>query len=141
MSVVVWDGKTLAADTQGTVGSQISRTSKIFRHKNARLGLVGNYGRGLELVEWFKSGEKIAKFPELDDDEDYAALIVIKDGETPYVYPGNERKEPVLDSFYAWGSGSNFALGALQMGASAVEAVEATCRWSTDCSLPYEALS
>ena len=141
MSVIVWDGKTLAADTQGTIGDKVCTTTKIFRHKNARIGVVGNYGLGLRLVEWFKQGEKEDKFPEqIDDEDNYCAMVVFKDGQTPYVYPGTIFKEPILDAYYAWGSGCDIAIGALYMGADSVTAVKAACRWSASCSEPVECL-
>jgi ATP-dependent protease HslVU (ClpYQ) peptidase subunit len=42
-------------------------------------------------------------------------------------------RQVVEDPFMAWGSGRDFALGAMAMGATAREAVAVACRFNVYC--------
>jgi len=45
----------------------------------------------------------------------------------------------MMNSFMAWGSGRDYAMGAMEMGADARRAVEVTNVHSTDCGFGVEA--
>lgn len=51
--------------------------------------------------------------------------------------------DPIRDEIVALGCGAQFAYGAMEVGATPVEAVRATCRRDTACALPvqWEALA
>jgi len=46
-----------------------------------------------------------------------------------------------MDSYMAWGSGSDFARAAMAMGAKAEQAVRVASRFSIDCGLGVDALT
>lgn len=79
MTVVAWDGKSLAVDKQATCADMRMTTTKACR---------------------LQQGDVVAL---------------------------------VFDRFMAWGSGRDFAMGAMEMGASAYRAVEVAIRHSTGC--------
>ena len=129
MSVVVWDGKTLAADKQGTVGEVAITVTKLWKLEDGTIvGAVGDAFEGIGLKDWFASGAD----PDKWDPDNETMLIVAKDGECKFcaqipVFI------PVEDPFMAWGAGADIALGAMMMGANAVKAVGIVCSLSVSC--------
>ena len=124
MSTVVYDGKILAADRQMTSNCTIKICHKIFKEKNYIMSFVGGLAQGLHLCEWYRKGAKVKDYPIFQlDKEDFTTLIVAKKKEVVY-YQDLPIPVKVHDSFAAWGSGSDFAMGAMAFGANAIEAVE-----------------
>jgi len=86
------------------------------------------------MVTWLEAGRNAETFPaENEKSEDYATLLVVhRDGKL-------ERFESCAGSIivespqHAIGSGRDFALMAMHMGADARRAVELTCELSVDC--------
>ena len=92
------------------------------------IGFVGNYGDSLEFVEWVRCGADLSDWPEFqtyrgnDDAPDFTALMLHEDGID--LWSEHAQPEPVLDEFFAIGSGSEAATAAMHMGASAHDAIE-----------------
>lgn len=132
MTCIAFDGRMLAADKRATAGGGIARTvTKIERHGNALLAIVGNWDVGAEMPEWFKAGADPEKFP-AKAREDEATLIVITTGciKTYAIGPYAMRIE---QDRCAFGSGRDFAEAAMYCGKSAADAVEIACIFQTDC--------
>lgn len=132
MIVIVWDGKTLAADKRMTDGGGMARTvTKIQRHENVLLAWTGALDTGLELREWFKAGAVPAAFP-AKAREDIATLVVISAGkvETYNASPNGVRIEADRCAF---GSGRDYAEAAMYCGRDAAEAAAIACRFQCDC--------
>jgi ATP-dependent protease HslVU (ClpYQ) peptidase subunit len=135
VTVVAWDGKTLAADRQATRASMVRAVRKVFRLRGGELvGICGLEAAGRELIRWYEEGQDPAKYPPMQNTSDWARLIVIRSKE---ILEFEQRPVPlrVREGFFAWGSGSDFAMGAMATGASAVEAVRIASRFSADCGL------
>ena len=130
MSVVVWDGKTLATDRSATDGATIWEVSKLRVFKDFALVGVGpalDVGR---LTDWYLNGCVADRFP-------YGAvhsrLLVCRNGKLfeysssslPTIYNHNQK--------VAFGVGKDFAFGALAMGATSEQAVSIACKYSTAC--------
>jgi 20S proteasome alpha/beta subunit len=134
VSVIVWDGKSLAADRQWTAGNLIRTTTKIWKHGDVLMGGSGTLTHVEALRNWVLGGMLPAKFPDLKCDQNYVPhfwLInrngaVAKFEDTPYPMT-------LRDPFFAEGSGRDFAYGALEMGADAARAVEIACKYDTSC--------
>lgn len=133
MTIIAWDGKTLAADKRMSSGGMPRTTTKIFRVRTSLCGAAGNADQCAEMIAWFKSGAEESKFPSSQrDKDDWATLVVIdKDGirfyeRTPYPCV-------VEDKFYATGSGRDFATAAMHCGKSAREAVEIASLFDIGC--------
>jgi hypothetical protein len=85
------------------------------------------------MTELWERGELLTKWPDFQKTEDWCRIVICTKGKLFYA-----ERLPVLfevyDPYYAFGSGRDFALGAMAVGADAIRAVEATCRHSTECS-------
>lgn len=139
MSVVVWDGKTLAADKQGTCGDLMKKTTKIKRAESGDLlAWVGTSEYGLVLAQWYENGCKPEDWPEFQKSDEWSRLIVVHKGKA-YEYETTPTRQPVETVPMAWGSGSDFALGALAMGADAAEAVRVASKYSVSCGFGVDA--
>lgn len=133
MSVVAWDGKMLAADKQMNCASLKSKCTKIYKMDEEVLAFTGDMEVGLLLIGWYKEGADPAKYPEVQKDKDRWTRLIVVNKELCFFYEMLPVAIPVEDSFAAWGSGRDFALGAMAMNADARQAVEIANRFSTDC--------
>lgn len=86
----------------------------------------------------FPSAKKLRKM----EHGSVLSLVVLPDGSMWCIGTGKDYGgvEPVQHPFFAIGSGSHVALGAMQQGASAKEAVAAACRWNIYCREPIHIL-
>lgn len=132
MTVVVWDGKDLAVDSHASDGKAKGRATKVWRYESSLLTGSGHLASILEMVEWVVTGASPLKFPKCQQGPRQCVLIRLgPDGisrweSTPY--PIQMSGEP-----FAYGAGAEFAYGALHMGASAAQAVDAAIRYSPYC--------
>ena len=132
MTVIAWDGNTLAADKRTSFGTLIRTTTKIFRVGDALCAHSGNAAVGEEMLAWFRSGAKADTFPSVQRTDDWAELMVIRKGEilkyeqTPYPIH-------VEDRFIAIGCGRDYAMAAMHLGCSAVKAVEVEIELDSGC--------
>lgn len=134
MSVVVWDGKTMAADKRACVGELAVQVAKAWRVRDGVvLAVTGDAGPGQMLVDWWVSGADPAKWPAVQATDNWTRLIVWEPGQRPYSYEQHPAKLHFEHPFMAWGSGRDYALGALAMGATARQAVEIASRFNIYC--------
>ena len=132
MSVIAWDGRTLAADKRLCLGTLIRTTTKIFRVGDALCAYAGEAGAGEEMLAWFRGGAIPSEFPARQRTDEWAGLLVIRKGEilkyekTPYPLM-------VEDKTYAIGCGRDFALAAMHLGHDARTAVEVTIALDNAC--------
>lgn len=133
MSVVAWDGKTLAADQQATCADLRTKTKKIFEHDGYIIAFTGDDDKGRHLLEWYINGCKYSEWPEFQKDKDHWTRLIIASTEGCFVYEQTAYPIPILSDFTAWGSGRDFAIGAMEMGANAVQAVEVAIIHSIGC--------
>jgi len=129
VSVVAWDGRTLAADRQSTNHGNRSEVQKLWRAANplTALAVTGGIAEGLAMVEWYKAGADPASYPAFQNDSGrWTRLIVVTETELlEYEQPSTPIRWRRQDK-RAWGSGRDYAIGAMAAGASAREAVEIT---------------
>ena len=143
MSVVAWDGKTIAADRQGTVAGMrhLARKICLLPVVNSVVAWTGTLDQGVALSAWFTAGADPRSWPEFQKDkEDWTRLIVATPNRI-YTYERLPVLQEIEDSFFAWGSGRDFAMGALAHGADAVTAVEIASAWDAGCGLGVDAFS
>ena len=141
MSIVVWDGTSLAADRQATNFNMRFETRKIFRlADNEVVAFTGGTPEVCGLLDWVKNGSKKEEWPKFQEDKEHWArmILVSKDSMgaiTVNIYEHLPYPFKHYGRFSAWGVGRDFAIGALEMGADAKRAVEVTCKYNTDCGL------
>jgi hypothetical protein len=142
MSVIAWDGRFLAADRSivysgmRQLGSKMIVT-RIKNKPNTVIAWTGNHSQGLALARWYLCGEKTKKWPAFQSSDDWTRLIVASGG-CVWCYEQLPERLCVDDEFSAWGSGRDYAMGAMRMRASAKEAVEAACAFDINCGFGAE---
>ena len=125
MTTIAWDGKTLAADGQVTIGDSGIMTlkrQKIFKKIGIFdvLAFAGSLEPVEEFLEWAKNPEE-----GVPPEGEYTVIFVV-DG----VLAFSHMTTPITNSITigkgeidAWGSGANFAIGAMHAGKTAIQAV------------------
>lgn len=134
MTVIAWDGKTLAADKLACNGSTKSTTTKIFRHDDCLLAVTGNLSIGMEMVNWARSGYKPEEYPASNRNlNEGCSLIKIEPNGDVWKYESAPFPFKLEGRFLAFGSGDECAYVAMHCGATAAEAVAATSLFNTGC--------
>lgn len=142
MTVIVWDGTTLAADKQ--MGVEYPRAvTKIQRtHDGELIGICGHFDHGQELVRWYLAGCNPATFParQADDDKSSELIIIRADGSL-WMLLGSPTPIKIENPSHAIGSGRDFAVAAMYLGKDAREAVEIACELCGSCGLGVDTLT
>lgn len=149
MTIICWDGRTLAADKRRLHGRTIVTTTKIERFVNAKtkdlelLGVAGDASDARELAAWYKSGADPETFPARSrNSEEGAALLVIAKHGTEVKeyfsgpYPLNFDQKQV-----ALGCADEGAYIAMACGKTAAEAVELVSRFNSGCGNGVDTLT
>ena len=150
MSVIVWDGKIVAADRQMTSGD-LKRTYTKLHHvatdpvrrewsREFVVAGVGSADELLALVDWARKGFVRSEWPDFMRKKDCETkMIVVSASGVALHFEGEPYGIPVKDSFIAWGSGRELSMGAMAMGASATQAVRVACHHSPFCGMGIDA--
>lgn len=151
MTVVAWDGRTLAADKRAVNAGMQRTVTKVRKlpiattdHRPAHYVLVagsGSFDQVMLMTEWVRAGEDPATFPASQRDKDAYASMVIIDENRVYVIEQLPVRFRVEDQLYAMGSGRDFAMMAMHLGKSAAEAVELAALYQTDCGNGVDAVT
>lgn len=134
MTVIAWDGKTLAADKR--MGIDYPRTvTKIRRLLSGELvGITGTFDQGLILAEWYEAGADPATFPAFQaDPEKNSELIIVRRDGVVCSLSNQPVAMPMQDKQFAVGSGRDFAATAMHLGKTAAEAVAITNLLCASC--------
>lgn len=139
MSILVFDGLTLAADSQANADHCSFPFPKIMRVEDKLVGAIGPLQSVSRLFDWAsnaflsepREGLSPNKFP---TDVKGAQLLVVSKDKGVIRYNGSPT--PLLHGMnkIAIGEGAPFAYGALHMGATAEQAVAAAIQFSPHCS-------
>ncbi len=137
---MAWDGKSIAADRQVTRCGQRGSITKLHRLDNGEvLTWTGHLQNCLGMQHWYLAGAKPSEWNNYRVDPESSAELVIlsEDGLWTFSGPYGVRVE---DAFFALGSGAEYALAALAMGATAKEAVEIASRFDNGCGLGIDVM-
>jgi hypothetical protein len=142
MSVVVWDGKSVVADKQATCAGLKLTATKIRRVGDGLiLAWTGEQDSGEMMANWYVLGQDPAKWPSCQADKDlWCRLVVFHTDGSVETYERQPVPFPMLDAFMAWGSGRDYAMGAMARGATAREAAEIACRFDNGCGMGFDEL-
>lgn len=146
MTVIVWDGKTLAADKMAVQGGLKRPVTKIKKINGNLCAISGDWDLAQETFEWFAKGADPEKLPPYyRDKDDWQPMLVItpmgrviKYERSPYPMEYTESVE--TQGFYAMGSGRDFAIGAIAMGADAIEAVRVASLYCDSCGMGIDSV-
>ncbi len=100
-----------------------SSMTKVWKRGDQLIGLVGEMGRGMQVVEWYKKGGNLSMFPtEAMKGGDF--ILLIWNGVN--IITIDEQGFPLMveDTSASVGSGAMAAMGAMRMGAGAQMAIE-----------------
>lgn len=143
MTTIAWRDGTMAADSQMSSGGTKLMTVKLFRVPGRIVGFSGHIGFGHIFVDWLRRGGQKRGRPEWKDtiaEVQFSALVMDRRGACEF-WDEYLQPYPVEEEFAAIGSGQDVAYGAFEMGASAVEAVEAACRRNSGTGLPVVSMT
>lgn len=130
MTTIAWRDGVLAADGRVTYGGSLILTDsckKIRRLSDGSLfALCGDPVLEERLIEWLENCEEGESLP--PHGKDFTAILVDPDGALSTYEGSGDRFMPMYDGFAAFGSGMDFAYGAMEAGATAEEAVKAASR-------------
>lgn len=139
MTVIAWDGKTLAADRQCTSAGLVSSVTKVFQlsggvYDRHYVGVCGNMARAMELVNWLETfnGDPVS-LPDFQRDDDLCVLMLVISPEGQCFEYGASPYPHEIASFHAIGDGCDFAMAAMHCGETAEEAVRIACVYSSTC--------
>lgn len=146
MTIIVWDGRVLAADKQSTSVGQKRSVTKMFRTPDG--GLVatsGDWDRAQEIIAWAKNGYKPEDCPAFQkESNDFVGALRISPEGRCYKYerspyPMDFTSEVTLHGIYAMGSGRDYAYGAYGAGCRApIAMVEIASRNCDSCGMGFD---
>ena len=142
MTVIAWDGTTLAGDKRTSFGGLHATTTKVQRLPNGvMVGCAGNTAQIWEMVHWLAQGADPEKLPAIQRDakECVTMLVVYRNGEL-WQYENSPYPIRIEDKQWAIGSGRDFAIAAMRLGRTAAQAVALTCELDMSCGNGVDAL-
>lgn len=141
MTVIAWDGKTLAADRMGDAGGLKRATTKIRRFDGGLFGSAGSASRGAEMFAWIESGADPECVPAFQlDPNDYQSTMIVRNDGTVWLYGCSAHPFRMEDPFHAIGSGRDFAMAAMYLGFGAAQAVHVASEFDTGCGMGIDTL-
>ncbi len=142
MTVIVWDGITLAADKMAVVQGHKYPVVKVHRLDAANLvGVSGHLGRATAALAWLRHGGKPDEFPKSVDADDYMTMMVVNADREVWVYENSPYPFRVDRPTHAIGAGRDYAITALELGKAAAECVALASAHSSSCGLGCDALT
>lgn len=131
MTTIAWDGKNIATDSRATKGNNILQGNIVKLHKVEgtfkdenliAIGAAGSLSRLEDIVDWISKGGKPEEMPPgtLNSTDMTSTLVITNKGCWCFEFDKHPFKVP---GKYAIGSGSEFAISAMSLGISAMDAV------------------
>jgi hypothetical protein len=142
MTVIAWDGKTLAADRLIGDSGELTKiewlrgtdTGPLAVFQNAAMGACGDAFQCAALLGHVRDPKNVT-LPVVDN---ATVMFVRKEG--IFLHRGFATPIKLPHQIYAIGSGADFALAAMHLGKTAVEAVELACKLSVWCGSGVDAI-
>lgn len=129
MTVIAWDGRYLVTDAQADSSGHKFRVRKMelaptFKGAFATSGQIGHFPI---LMNWYVNFHgDYEKRPDHQKGDDWSRLVIVENGKLKWYE--NAGVNYFVGDFMAFGSGRDFAIGAMEVGATAVQAVRATIK-------------
>ncbi len=141
MTVIAWDGKTLAADKQSTAAGYAYAVTKIHRVPSGIVAFSGNSTHAAALLNWFKGDMDPKCYPTEATYDDGAGSVLVTNAGELFLYDSKIAfPEKIESKYFARGSGRDYALAALYLGKSAREAVQVACALDVYCGMGIDTL-
>lgn len=144
MTVIAWDGQTLAADRQADCGGMKHPVRKIFRVRDGLAGTSGDLSVGMEMLAWYEAGAVPEAYPANNRDPSQGSVLTVirMDGGRPMAFCYESSPWPFRceGPFMARGSGAPEATVAMACGKTAPEAVMLAQEFNATCGLGVDVL-
>lgn len=127
MTCIAYKDGVIAADSMSVMDEFVKHLDeiKVAKRKGHLFGLAGDMMPSLDVViKWYFTKERK---PLKNYDFE---LLVITPSHSIHQYDNKGRCDNIQGTFYAVGTGREFAIGAMECGAGAEAAVEAAIKWS-----------
>ena len=141
MTVVAWDGVTLAADKRMTYGGHVNTVTKIHRVGDYIIGFTGSTKHIGAFRRWAENGMDRDKFPTAPNVDDAVYAIAVRTDGTVWRFEGTPDPMQIEDQSVAAGSGRDYARAAMHLGKTAREAVEIACLFDENCGNGIDTLT
>lgn len=140
MTVIAYRDGVMAADTMAVITDKRAKTAikflneqKLIRNRRWLIGMAGwSLPPNSELIKWLET--KIKGKKRLPFNPYKFELLVVGPFNKLEMITHDGGAMTISNSFYAIGSGAEFAIGAMAMGATAIEAVAVAIEWCPTCS-------
>jgi hypothetical protein len=129
MTIIAWDGKSLAWDSRATDEDRKHTVKKFRTLKDGRTVVVAGFLADLDRVRKLLDGNGWPELPTLITDR---SSVVVWDRGKVFEYDESSTPRQVKKNT-TWGSGAPYAIGALAVGADAATACKVACRYSSSC--------
>lgn len=135
MTVIAWDGQCLAADKRTNFGGLHATTTKVSRLLDGSLiAGCGPTALIIEMTLWIGNGADPATLPAAQRDEkDCASMLVIRPSGVIHQYETTPHPITIQNKFWSIGSGRDYAMAAMFLGKSAVDAVGVASALDSTC--------
>ncbi|RJP48709.1 MAG: hypothetical protein C4586_08300 [Anaerolineaceae bacterium] len=120
------DEKILAGDKLFDVGGTPVPGIKIHKIGALLCGWSGGFDNTQRFFDWIQEGRPNDKKPSMEKDQGFVGIII--ENEEIYRYEMGLFPIKINKPFWAIGSGSDYALAAMEMGATAEQAIEIASR-------------
>lgn len=141
MTVICWDGISLAADKLnfGAINSKITKIRKI---NNELFGISGKTILSQLLWKWIEDGCKPDEIPEAQLNTDsHCTIVKITSSRRIFIYENLPTPWEHEGDVYAIGSGSELAIGAIEGGSGSKRAVEIAIKYNSLCGMGVDVLT
>lgn len=136
MTIIAYDGKTVATDRQATDNGLRQYAKKLFKMDDGTvIAISGDMSLSIALKDWYVAGKPEDKCPCSREKDKFGYIIVFKPDGTVEEYENCDTPIEVIDPFMAWGSGRNYAIAAMGLGKTAEEAVLEASRYDVFCGM------
>ena len=142
MTVIAWDGKSVAADSLATFGGYRSPlwAQKITRRDDFVYGITGFFGWFDAWIEWHRAGADPQRIPAASVPMDRCGNFLIFTRDSAFCCSAQMPYLQRTGAPDAWGDGCEYAIGAMLAGASAQRAAEVAISSSSSCDGPVCAI-
>lgn len=140
MTVIAWDGKTLAADRRVEDGLLWGEVTKIRRFRKHLIGASGHDGMASRLQHWFCAGADIDQFPSQSSEHRATLLVITPDGR-PLIYTSSPFPLEPESKHQAIGIGRDAAMAVMHLGLTAFRAVEVASAVCVGCGNGIDSLT
>ena len=116
------------------------RTSKLRRHDDWIVGGCGGTAKLREIHEWIDNGMDPLTLPAFQRDPATSVEMMLASKAGLYYLDDSHALIHIEQPFFSCGSGRDFAMAAMHMGATAQEAVEIACIYSSACGMGVDTM-